>query len=301
VLAVVAILVFVGIVGSFLYARSIFNRIDRVPVSSELSSASHGTNYLIVGSDTRADVKPGQPGYAGAGVVTGARSDTLMVLNINGGKVKMLSIPRDLYVEIAGTGNHQKINAAYNGGPKRLVATITQDLGIPINRYMEVDFVSFAGLVDALGGVTINFPHPAIDTNSGLNITQAGPNKLNGAQALAFVRSRHYTEIINGRQVQDPRADLGRIQRQQEFLRVVFAKLSKTKNPFRLAHVANGMAGGLHIDDKMSLFDALRLGWAMRGINPQSLVLPTTPARRNGADVLLLQQDAAKPIIDQVR
>jgi LCP family protein required for cell wall assembly len=302
VLAVVVVLVLLAVFGSFMYARSIFNRIEKVDVSDSLTSASHGTNYLIVGSDSRENVtQQGDAGFNGSEAPGGKRSDTIMVLHLEGGKVKMLSIPRDLYVPIAGTDKQQKINAAYNGGPTRLVDTVTQSLGIPIDRYMEVDFVSFAGLVDGLGGVTIDFPNPVVDEESGLSIPTAGPVELDGDMALAYVRSRHYTETINGEQVEDPRADLGRIVRQQQFLSVVFDKLSKTKNPFALARAASGMAGGLRIDDQMSLFDALRLGWGMRGIDPEPLALPVDPDRNSSGAVLILREDEAKPILDQVR
>jgi LCP family protein required for cell wall assembly len=302
VLAVVVVLVLLAVFGSFMYARSIFNRIEKVDVSDSLTSASHGTNYLIVGSDSRENVtQQGDAGFNGSEAPGGKRSDTIMVLHLERGKVKMLSIPRDLYVPIAGTDKQQKINAAYNGGPTQLVDTVTQSLGIPIDRYMEVDFVSFAGLVDGLGGVTIDFPNPVVDEESGLSIPTAGPVELDGDMALAYVRSRHYTETINGEQVEDPRADLGRIVRQQQFLSVVFDKLSKTKNPFALARAASGMAGGLRIDDQMSLFDALRLGWGMRGIDPEPLALPVDPDRNSSGAVLILREDEAKPILDQVR
>ena len=127
----------------------------------------------------------------------------MLLLRFVDGEAKMMSIPRDLYVPIAETGGSQKINAAYNGGPRRLVQTVQQSLGVPIHQYLEVDFVSFAKLVDALGGITIDFPHPAFDRNSGLDVRQAGPVELNGAQALAFVRSRHYVEVIDGEEVPD--------------------------------------------------------------------------------------------------
>jgi LCP family protein required for cell wall assembly len=298
------VLVVLGLVGSFLYARSIFNRIERVEVSGSLTSASSGTNYLIVGSDSRENVtEEGDAGFNGDEAPGGKRSDTIMLLHLEGGKAQMLSIPRDLYVPIAGTGESHKINAAYNGGPTRLVDTVTESLGIPVDRYMEVDFVSFAGLVDGLGGITIDFPHPAQDVESGLYVTETGPVKLDGDQALAYVRSRHYTETIDGRQVEDPTADLGRIQRQQKFLTTVFAKLSDTRNPFALASAASGMAGGLRIDDEMSLFDALRLGWGMRGIDPQPLGLEeaVVPDRNEAGAVLLLDEAKAEPILDQVR
>jgi LCP family protein required for cell wall assembly len=302
VLGITAIVLVLCMVGGFLYARSIFNRIERVEVSESLTSASNGTNYLIVGSDSRENVtEEGDAGFNGSEAPGGQRADTIMLLHLEGGKAQMLSIPRDLYVEIAGTGDSQKINAAYNGGPTRLVDTVTQSLGIPIDRYMEVDFVSFAGLVDGLGGITIDFEHPATDTGSGLNVTESGPVELDGEQALAYVRSRHYTEHIDGQLVEDPRADLGRIERQQKFLSVVIEELSNTKNPFSLASAASGMAEGLRIDDKMSMFDAMSFAWGMRGMADPLDPLPVSNDRNESGAVLILDREAAEPVLDQVR
>ena len=95
-----------------------------------------------------------------------------------------------------------------------------------------------AGLVDGLGGITIEFEHPARDTESGLFVTETGPVELDGEQALAYVRSRHYEELIDGQWVEDPTADLGRMERQRTFLTHVIGKLSDTRNPFTLAGVA---------------------------------------------------------------
>ncbi|HET6771695.1 MAG TPA: LCP family protein [Acidimicrobiales bacterium] len=307
VVALVVLLV-VGLLGSYLYARSIFNRIDRVEVSQSLTSSSSGTNYLIVGSDSRANVQgEGDAGFNGADAPAGQRADTMMLLHLEGGKAQMLSIPRDLYLPIAGTEGSSKINAAYNadlgGGPTRLVDTITQSLGIPIDRYMEVDFVSFAGLVDGLGGITIEFPHPAQDTESGLFVAETGPVELDGEQALAYVRSRHYQELIDGQWVEDPTADLGRMERQRAFLTQVIGKLSDTRNPFSLAGAASDMATGLRIDDKMSMFDAIRLGWGMRGKTPEALDINAALSgdRNESGAVLILDEAAAAPVLDQVR
>ena len=304
VLLAVAVLLVVALVGSFLYARSIFNRIERVEVSESLTSSTHGTNYLVVGSDSRANVtEEGDPGFNGAEAPGGQRSDTIMVLHMEGGKAQMLSIPRDLYVPIAGTDEKQKVNAAYNGGPTRLIDTVSQYLDIPIDRYMEVNFVSFAGLVDALGGITIDFPYPTQDTESGLFIPEPGPQELDGDMALAYVRSRHYQELKeDGEWHEDPTADLGRITRQQKFLTIVFGKLSDTRNPFTLARAASGIAEGLRIDDEMTFTDALRLGWGMRGIVPEPLEpLPVDGERNSSGAVLILREDEAQPILDQVR
>ncbi|MGH9186556.1 MAG: LCP family protein, partial [Acidimicrobiales bacterium] len=289
-----ALLVPVLVLSGFLWATWKFSQVKRVEVGNVLSAAGGGgTNYLIVGSDSREGTGLDGPG--------GQRSDTIMVLRIEGGGSRMMSIPRDLFVTNAATGNRGRINGAYNDGPTTLIQTVQQALGIPIHRYMEVDFVTFAGLVDAVGGVTIDFPHPAYDDMSGLAIDQAGPVELNGEQALAYVRSRNYTEIIDGRRVTDPTADIGRVLRQQLFLRTVMGKIGDSRNPLSLMRVAGSVASGIRIDDKMSFMDAVRFGWKMRSIEPESVVLPTYGFRAGGAAVLGLVEDEAPAALDQFR
>jgi LCP family protein required for cell wall assembly len=306
VFGILGILLVLMMLGGYLYARSIFNRIDKVDLGDSLTSAESGTNYLIVGSDSRENVvEEGDAGFNGAEAPGGQRADTMMIVHLEGGKAQMLSVPRDLYLPIAGTDGSNKINASYNadlgGGPERLVDTITQSLGIPIDRYMEIDFVSFAGLVDALGGVTIPFENPAQDEASGLFVPEAGNVELDGDQALAYVRSREFTETIDGEQVVDGSGDLGRIQRQQTFLSVVFDELSGSRNPFTMLRVASGMAEGLRIDDEMSMFDAMRLVWGLRGLEPEPLGLTTTNDRNEAGAVLILDEEASQPALDAVR
>jgi anionic cell wall polymer biosynthesis LytR-Cps2A-Psr (LCP) family protein len=163
---------------------------------------------------------------------------------------------------------------------------------------MEVDFVTFAGLVDAVGGVNIDFPYPAFDTQSGLDVKQSGSVKLNGQQALAYVRSRHYTEIKeDGKPHEDPTADLGRIGRQQDFMRAVMYKVASTQNPISLMKASGKISNGLRIDDKLGLFDALRLVWSMRGLHPIPTKLPVA-VNRDGATLHLQQPDADKVLAD---
>jgi LCP family protein required for cell wall assembly len=261
-----------------------------VPVASVLSAQTgKGTNYLIVGSDSRAVVNPNasDAGAFNDGTAPGGqRSDTMMVLRIEGGSAKILSIPRDLEVTIADTGKKQKINAAYNGGASRLIKTIQDSVGIPIHHYLEVDFATFEGVVNSLGGITINFPNPAFDKNSGLNVTTAGPVKLDGKQAIAYVRSRYYTEVVNGKNRPDPTGDLGRVVRQQQFLRIVLGKLGHSRNPFALARAASSVSGGLRIDDKFTMLGAVRLGWRLKGLNPVPVPVPTVDARDSNGAVL---------------
>ena len=291
------ILLLLAVLGGYLYAKSVFNKIDKIELADTLDTAGVGTNYLIVGSDSRDPQAIIDAGLNPAGFEDGGgdRSDTMLILRMEGGTATMLSIPRDLYVPIADTNGSQKINAAYNGGPSRLVRTIQTSLGLPIHHYMEVDFVSFALLVDSLGGITIDFPNPAIDTSSGLDIKQAGPNLLNGAQALSYVRSRHY-EVVGGNGTVQPievASDLGRVLRQQRFLTTVFAKLGSTKNPLTLTKAARATSGGLRIDDTLGLVEAMRFGWRLRSLDPTSVDLPVENGRNRSGAVLFLSQPGA--------
>ncbi len=296
---VVALALFVG--GTFLYGYSKFNSIERVDLTSVLASGN-GTNYLIVGSDTRDGVDPDDPN---AGAILGdnsvggpERSDTILILRVDGQGARTLSVPRDLFVTISETGQRSRINSAFNGGPSRLISTLRDQLGLPIHHYLEVDFVSFAGLVDALGGIQIDFPHPAIDTHSGLDVTGAGVQTLDGTQALAYVRSRYYTEIIDGREVLEGTGDLGRVVRQQQFLSAVMDAIGEEKNPFSLMKIADVLAGGMRIDDDLGFLEALNLLRRMRGFDPAPNSLPTTPFRTGaGADVLRLVPAEADPIL----
>lgn len=290
------------LIAGLIYADVKFRQMDRVPVGSLLDSGGSGENILVVGSDTRENADPDAPNAAAVlGDATdrpppGQRSDTIMVLRLEGSGSKMLSIPRDLIVSIADTKSRERINAAYNadlgGGPARLLKTVQQSLGIPIHRYMEVDFVTFAGLVDAVGGITIDFPYPAFDTNTGLDIQQSGPVQLNGEQSLAYVRSRHYTEIKeDGKPHEDPTADLGRITRQQTFLRTVMAKVAGSHNPFTLLKVGGQVAGGIRVDDALGLWSAMRLAWDFKGLHPEPVPLPVG-VNGDGATLHLLEPDA---------
>jgi LCP family protein required for cell wall assembly len=297
------VLLLLAVAGGWLYARSIYDKVDKIPLADVVSTGGTGTNYLLVGSDSRnledlVDAGLNPEAFEDGG---GERSDTMLLLRFVGGEAKMMSIPRDLFVPIAETGGSSKINAAYNGGPRRLILTIQQSLGIPIHHYLEVDFVSFAGLVDSLGGITVDFPNPAFDTHTGLDVQQAGPTQLDGPQALAYVRSRHLVEVVDGQQQPDRTADLGRVQRQQKFLSAVFSKLGGTKNPLTLARAGSSASEGLRVDDTLGLTDALRLGWRLRSLDPVTVELPTRLGSNSAGSVLFLVDPDAQVALDQFR
>lgn len=280
-----------------------FNRIERVDVGDSLSSgAGAGTNYLIVGSDSREGIEQGDPNadaFIGS-TVTGERTDTIMVLRMQGDQSYLLSIPRDLWVTSAATGEEGRINAVYRSGPGAFIETIQQNVGIPIHHYLEIDFVSFGGLVDSVGGITIDFPNPARDEASGLVVDQAGPVKLDGTQALAYVRSRNYTELIDGEWQTDPTGDLGRTERQRQFLSALVGRATASRNPFSLMQMSRSLGGGLAIDDHFTFFGALGLAWSLRGFSPESVVLPTFGRTTGGgASVLEIDEPAAAPVVAQ--
>ena len=187
VLAAVLLPLFLGAFGWW-YASSKFDEIERVPVASVLSPAGGGgTNYLLVGSDSReavAEAGAGDPNIQPGGEAPGGqRSDTMLVLRTTSEGAQLLSIPRDLFVTLPG-GSEGRINGAFNDGPVALIQTIQDNLDIPIHRYVEVDFVTFSGLVDALGGITLGadvIPCPAFDDHSGLPPIAAGPVTIDGA------------------------------------------------------------------------------------------------------------------------
>jgi LCP family protein required for cell wall assembly len=267
-------------------------------------------NVLMVGSDSRADITSAadQRAFGNSAQVGGQRSDTVMVLHVDPKQKKaaILSIPRDLWVPIAGKGYSERINTAFDTGPDLLVQTIQQDLGIQINHFISVDFVGFRGIVNTVGGVNVYFPAPARDSFSGLNITSAGCLKLNGDQALQYVRARHYEYYEAGRWHEDPTADLGRIQRQQDFMRRILRKAisSGLTNPLRLnALISNGV-NYVTIDKGLSPGTLLSLGAKFHSLAPDTvdmMTLPTTigTERVGGsiASVLFLQQPDASQVL----
>jgi len=294
-LTAVAIIVGIPTVAFTFVAHRSWSDVERVELAADLQGATSGTNYLIVGTDSRDGVAADTDNAAvifGEGLA-GERTDTIAVLRVVDGQVSLLAIPRDLYVPL-GDGRTGRINSAFaRGGPVALVTTVQRELGIGIDHYLEVDLAGFLGLVDALGGVTIHFPHPATDDRSGLSIDMAGPQRLDGSDALAYVRSRRYTELIDGVWVTDPTSDLGRVVRQQRFLAAVMAELGAARNPLTLLDALRAVSANVRVDGGMGLFDAASLGWTLRGAQPTTATVPTTRfITDSGADVLVLTAES---------
>lgn len=260
-LAMTAVVGVLGATGMFIAARKSIDSVGRVPgVSSHLSpGGSVIENFLLVGSDSRAGADPNAADAGGIGTeadVSGHRSDTIMILrrDKSTGDASLLSIPRDLWVQVPGHDGKRRINSAFNDGPEVLVQTLQQELGLPIHHYVEIDFSGFKALTDSLGGVQICVNYATRDVATGLNITEPGCHILGGVQALAYARSRHYEEFREDEKWhEDPASDLGRTKRQQQFVNIALhTALDRIKvDPFSAGRLASAIGSALRVDDEL--------------------------------------------------
>jgi polyisoprenyl-teichoic acid--peptidoglycan teichoic acid transferase len=294
--------------GAYVYVRWRLGQINRLNVEELAEDRGSVMNVLLVGSDSRSRLTGDLAEQAGKNQVSGSRSDTIMVLHVDAKskKAAILSIPRDLYVKVPGTNRSDRINTTFaSGGAAGLVRTIKENLGIQVNHYMEVDFVGFRSIVDTVGGVSVYVPAPARDNLSGLDIKTPGCVEFNGDTALAWVRSRNYEYFESGRWRTDPTSDLGRIQRQQDFIRRMMKKAvsSGISNPLTLNRLIGIGVKDVTLDEGMSTSDLVRVGRRFRSLDPDTvdmLTLPTTPANVGGASVLRLNKEQAQIYIDRL-
>lgn len=228
------------------HVDSSINRISAFPDYSGRPAAGAGTNWLVVGSDSRDGLDP-------------ETAETL------------ISIPRDSQVPVPGHGRTM-INAAFAlGGPELLAQTVEQATGLRIDHYAEIGFGGFAGLVDAVGGVELCLDREMHDTKTGQTL-QAGCQTLDGEKALTFVRMR-YSDAT-------PRSDLDRVANQRKFIGALVEEASSFGtliNPFRTYALADRGAGALTMLEPDGPGDLLSLAWAMRGISSGGVVTTTVP------------------------
>ncbi|MBK7166333.1 MAG: LCP family protein [Candidatus Microthrix sp.] len=307
---VITLALLVGALGTWAWGR--YGNVDRVDVDLAAVSKEGPSNYLVVGSDTRDGIGADE---AGAGAFldtgedqTGHRSDTLMVVRIDPSKraASVLSVPRDLWVQIDGEGH--RINAAYNDGPQAVIDAVQANLGVPINHYVEVDFIAFQRLVEAVGGVPIYVSSPVRDRNSGLNIEQAGCITLDPYQALAFSRARHLEyQKPDGSWATDPTGDLGRVTRQQIFMRRALGQASQLNltDLGALDTLGTTLTETVTLDQDLSLRTLIALGKRFQDFSPDDLattVVPTTDRTMpSGAQVQMLDEAAAPGVLAPFR
>jgi LCP family protein required for cell wall assembly len=304
------VVVLLLVAGGYAYLRYRYDQFPKVAIGAEQAAqAGQPFNMLVVGSDSRVGLTPAEAAQAGNPTqVGGQRSDVVMVWHVVPAthQITILSIPRDTMMSMVGGqasqfGRFNRINASFNGGPNTLVQTIEDNLGIPINHVMEVGFGGFEGAVNAVGGVWMDFPYPSKDAWSGLNVTHPGCQLLNGAQALAVARSRHFYYLQNGVWQYDGTSDLGRIHRQDAFLKALIDAAKSKLNPLAINAFLGSLHQGITIDDRFSLGDMIGLAADFRSFSPGALgthTLPTVPETLAPyGDVLFVDQPAAQQML----
>ncbi len=304
--SIIAMLVLANVVvfGAFLLVRSLTGQfLDSVTqdeeVVEELTPVADDepVTFLVIGSDSRESLPDDFGEFGNFG---GQRADVIMLVQIDNGSARILSLPRDLKVEVEGHGT-QKINAAYAfGGAPLMVSTVADFTGVPINHYVEMDFFGFAAIVDELGGVELNFPHAARDLKSGLDVP-AGRVVLDGKDALAYARSRKYQELQDGQWVSVAGSDIGRVGRQQA---LVFAMLSAAKRPsivFDAPAIISAAGDHVTLDASLDRDRLVSLALAVRSLEASDIAaatLPTVSSSSGGVFYLVADEPAASEAID---
>lgn len=280
---IVAVVVLAG-VAMGLFVDNSMRRVGALADYPGRPPAGSGTNWLIVGSDSRQGLTPEQTQQLHTGDardVEGARTDTIMVLHLPSSSTKptMISLFRDSAVSIPGHGR-AKINVAFEiGGAPLLVRTVEQASGLRIDHYAEVGFGGFAGVVDDVGGVSMCLPAPVRDFYAGIDLP-AGCQNLRGADALGYVRSRHAFAS----------SDFARTQHQRQFLGALAAKIANPAvllNPFRVIPLVLDLPQALTVARSDHLPALISMTWAVRGIGSGGVITTAVPVSgSSGGDLL---------------
>lgn len=281
-LLVVAYVVTMAVVISLVWGS--IGRVDATPDVADRPGGSSGSAYLLVGRDGR-----GSEAADGSG----SRADTVMLLHVPTlGEPTLVSLPRDSLVPIRDAGQN-KLNASHAiGGPALLVDTVEQTTGIRVDGYMEIGFDGFEGVVEKVGGVHMCLDDPIQDERAHIDL-DAGCQDLTGEEALGYVRMRY----------SDARGDLGRVERQREFLAALVKRMASPAtvlNPWRLHSVGTATGEALALGEDTTMLEAGRMALAMRTIaagGGNSLTVPIADPdypTSVGSTVLWDEQGAAE-------
>ncbi|MFC7309950.1 LCP family protein [Streptomyces monticola] len=300
------VVVIVWGVGTYFWADGQLKREVDLSKVIERPGEGEGTNYLIVGSDSREGMTADDKKRLHTGSADGKRTDSMMILHVGGNGDTLISLPRDSDVEIPSfvgsdsgkkypaTGRHTKLNAAYaEDGPELLVRTVEHNTGLRIDHYAEIGFGGFAKIVDAVGGVDIKVEQPMKDKKSGSDF-DPGTHEMNGEQALAFVRQRY--GLAGG--------DLDRTKNQQKFLSALAnqtATPSTILNPFKLYPTMGAGLDTLVVDKDMSLFDLAEMFWAMKGVSGGEGKSMNMPISGSNGGNLVWDKAKLKQLVEQLK
>jgi LCP family protein required for cell wall assembly len=308
---VVLVIACLGAAAALTKVRTTLESVPVVDVGSSLASkvdVQEPRNILIIGTDSGAGLDKNDPITKGR-LADENLADVIMILRVDpkDGTAKLISIPRDSRVQLP-DGRMDKINSAIGGaqGPRTLVQTIKRNFGIPIDNYVQIDFASFRQLVQVLDGVPVYFTTPVRDHNTGLFVDAPGCRTLDPVQALAYARSRHFEFQQDGKWKTDGTGDLGRITRQQDFIKRALRRASDEgiRNPSTAVGIVDAAASAVVLDDTMTVGTILDLITQFRSFNPDDLKtqqVPTEGSSRGGVSYQEVLWDQAEPLLEPFR
>ena len=270
-----------GQVSSSIARIDVFNSLNDRP-----EKTSKAENYLLVGSDTREGLTKQQMRELRVGstaTAAGGRSDTMLIIHLSKSRDRayIISLPRDSLVVIPEhvsssdkktiiPDRQGKLNSAFSyGGAPLLIKTVERATSIKIDHYVEVSFAGFAGIVDALGGIEVCTKVDIDDPKSHL-VLSAGVHTLDGIEALKYVRTRDF----------DGRGDIGRMQRQQQFMSAVLNKATSSGtllNPFKVKNFINASLASVKLDSGLAPDDLLTLAKQMKNLSSGNVRTLTVP------------------------
>lgn len=304
--ALTLVVVVLGVsIGTYFWADGKLKRDVDLSKVIERPKAGDGTNYLIVGSDSREGMTAEDKKKLHTGSAEGKRTDSMMILHDGSNGPTLVSLPRDSNVEIPSykgsdsgklypaRGRFTKLNAAYaEDGPELLVRTVEFNTGLHIDHYVEIGFGGFAKIVDAIGGVELDIPKAFKDKNSGADF-KAGKQTLNGEQSLAFVRTRY---AFAG-------SDLDRTKNQQKFLAALASQTatpSTVLNPFKLYPTMGAGLDTLVVDKDMSLWSLGKMFFAMKGVTGGDGKSMNMPISGSTGGNLVWDKAKVKQLVEQL-
>ncbi|WP_017574166.1 LCP family protein [Nocardiopsis kunsanensis] len=256
--------------------------------------------FMVIGSDGREGMSSEDQDALSVGSTPGERSDAIMLVHLNHerDRVTVVGVPRDLWVDIPGEGE-DKINAAYaHGGPQKSVQTMEELTGVRIDHYVEVDFTGFVDVVDALGGVEVCLEESIEDPKAQLDLA-AGTHEVDGAEALAFARTRA-----------TPRGDLDRIERQQQVVAAMMDRALRTdtlSDPTKLTSFLESSLSSLTVDQSLDTAALNELGHQMRGLDLSAVDFAQVPIADmehwtdRGDVAVLWDEPAARDLFADIR
>jgi LCP family protein required for cell wall assembly len=293
-------------IGTYFWADSKLQREVDLSKVIERPATGEGTNYLIVGSDSRAGMSAADKKKLHTGSAEGKRTDSMMILHTGDHGDSLISLPRDSNVTIpsfkgsesgklyANTGRTTKLNAAYAmDGPELLVRTVEYNTGLHIDHYAEIGFGGFANLVDAVGGVEMNLPQGFKDKDAGADF-KAGKQTLNGQQALAYVRTRHAFAA----------SDLQRTKNQQKFLASLASKVASpttVMNPFAIYPAMSAGLDTVTVDKDMSLWNLASMFMALKGVTGGDGKSMNMPISGSTGGNLVWDKAKVKQLVDELK